>query len=69
MSKKNKKNFENAASSTAVLSHGAEYRIIKHDLIKVLILNVIYLAAIITLYITNSKAHYLQQWFGGWLHF
>jgi hypothetical protein len=68
MSKKRKK-FQAQEPGAAVLHHGAEYNIIKHDLWKVLILNVIYLAAVLALYFSNSKTHYLEAWFGRLFHF
>ncbi|MBU6447671.1 hypothetical protein KGQ24_02415 [Patescibacteria group bacterium] len=46
-----------------------EYRVIRHDLYKVLILNSIYLAAILILYFTNKNSHYLDNWFAKILHF
>ena len=50
-------------------AHAAEYRVIKHDLIKVAILNAVFLAAVLTLYYTNLNSHYLERWFGQALHF
>lgn len=49
--------------------HESEYGIIKHDLIKVLILNAVYLAGVLALYFTNQKTHYLEAWFSKLLHF
>ena len=46
-----------------------EYQLIKKDLYKVLILNALYLAAILVLYFTDQKSHYLQNWFAKILHF
>lgn len=46
-----------------------EYELIKKDLYKVLILNALYLAAILVLYFTDQKSHYLQNWFAKILHF
>jgi len=51
------------------LSHDAEYAIIRKDLVRVLILNAIYLAAILALYFTNQKTQYLEHWFSKILHF
>jgi hypothetical protein len=54
---------------TATLSHAAEYAVIKHDLIRVVILNAIYLIAILALYYTNQKSQYLDRILSHWLHF
>ena len=43
-------------------SHEQEYKIIKHDLIRLIILNIIYLAGLLTLYYTNQQSHYLDKW-------
>lgn len=69
MSKKHKKNLEqNFAGSTGSL-HAAEYAIVRHDLLRVVVLNVVYLAVILTLYFTDQKSHYLEHWFSKLLHF
>jgi len=44
-------------------AHAAEYRIIRSDLIRLIVLNVIYLGAILALYYTNNQHHYLERWF------
>lgn len=75
MSKKHRKlgNYNVSSSGggqpTAALSHEAEYRIIKSDLIKVVILNAIYLAVILLLYFENQKTRFLEYWFSRILHF
>lgn len=72
MSKKHKKNQSSSQTSdsqAAAGMHGAEYTIIKHDLIKVVILNLIYLAGVLVLYFTDQKTHYLEHWFSKILHF
>ena len=56
------KNRPNETSVSAGI-HADEYQIIKHDLIKVLILNLFYLSAVLALYFTNLKSHYLEIWF------
>ena len=40
----------------------AEYKIIKRDLLRVVILNIIILGGMLVLYYTNLKAHYLEHW-------
>ncbi len=50
-------------------SHAAEYRIIRHDLIRVVALNMVYLAAVLILYYSNQKSHYLDNLLSHWLHY
>jgi hypothetical protein len=72
MSKKNKHRQVQAvasASHNSGLSHAGEYRIIKFDLIKVVILNVVYLAVILGLYFANRQSGFLDNWFAKVLHF
>ena len=76
MSKKHKKSnnysiaSSNSSGSAAVaMPHATEYRIIKFDLIKVVLLNAIYLAIILFLYFGNQKSHFLDNWFAKVLHF
>lgn len=69
MSKKHKKHSQVQTSEATILNHTPEYRIIKHDLIKVVALNAIYLAAILVVYYSNLKVGYLEHWFGKILHF
>ncbi len=49
--------------------HALEYKIIKHDLIRVIILNLLYLAGVLFLYRYDQKTHFLQHWFAKLLHF
>lgn len=51
------------------LSHEAEYRIIKFDLVKVLVLNLIYLGVILGLYYVDKQSGLLDKWFARLLHF
>ncbi|MFA5991079.1 MAG: hypothetical protein WC794_02430 [Candidatus Doudnabacteria bacterium] len=70
MSKKHKSGFVPQNTRPAgILSHETEYRIIKHDLIKVLALNVVYFGLILGLYFTNQQSHFLDTWFSKILHF
>lgn len=69
-----KKHFKQQGSSSsgatlAPLSQSAEYRIIQHDLIRVIALNVLYLAAVLVLYFTNQRTQYLDRLLEHWLHF
>ena len=74
MSKKHRK-FANQMSvvsspaSSAVLSHAGEYQIIKHDLIKVVVLNLVYLGILLALFFGNQHSHFLDNWFAKLLHF
>ena len=79
MSKKNRRLGNNngtgssvnspSGHTTAVLSHEVEYRIIKFDLVKVVILNAVYLAVILFLYFGNQKSHFVDHWFARILKF
>ena len=70
MSKKHKPaNYQSSSQNSPALSHQAEYRIIKFDLIKVVILNVIYLGGILALYFANKQSHFLDNWFTKIFHF
>jgi len=51
------------------LSHEAEYGIIRFDLVKVLVLNIIYLGVILGLYYTNKHTGLVDKWFAKLLHF
>lgn len=48
---------------TPSLPHAREYKVIKTDLLRLLILNVLYLGGILLLYFTNQQSHYLDRWF------
>ena len=69
MSKKHKRSEYHIQSQPGTMSHQAEYGIIKVDLIKVVILNAIYLAVILFLYFGNQKTHFVDHWFAKLLHF
>jgi hypothetical protein len=69
MSKKYKKHQQAMTISASSSLNGAEFNIIKHDLFRVVILNAIYLAGVLTLYFTNTKSHYLEKFLGHLLHF
>ena len=59
----------NNRDHAAVTGHAEEYRIIKFDLIKVIILNIVYLAVILSLYYSNQNSQFLERWFAKILHF
>ena len=71
MSKKHKRqqDYISGQAVSGSLSHEAEYRIIKFDLVKVVILNAFYLVAILALYYTNQRSQFLEHWFAWLLHF
>ena len=70
MSKKHKKtaNLFQSSSGSLVQSYEGEYRIIKHDLVRVLVLNSVYLAGVLALYFSNLKTHYLENLFTKLFH-
>lgn len=73
MSKKNRRKFQlsgqvNASAAPAAPrpvsaqnQHAAEYRIIRNDLVRVVIVNLVFLAGVLAIYFTNQKSNYLQQ--------
>ena len=70
MSKKHpQQNSISGSQNNASLSHEAEYKIIKFDLVKVVILNAVYLGAILVLYFANQKSHVVDNWFAKIFHF
>ncbi len=69
MSKKHKQQNSVYSQAPTSLSHEAEYRIIKFDLIKVVILNLVYFAVLVLLYLGNQRSHFLDNWFARILHF
>ena len=58
-----------AHTPNLVYGHAAEYSVIKHDLLRVVYLKVLYLAAVLAIYFTNIKSHYLENFFGKLFHF
>lgn len=44
-------------------AHTEEYAVIKHDLIKVIILNSVYLVGVLVLYYFNRQNGFLENWF------
>lgn len=53
----------------AAALHAAEYKHIKHDLIRVVLLNALYLAGVLALYYANRQSHFLENWATQWLKF
>jgi hypothetical protein len=66
MSKRNRNRQVSSISSTLPVAGEdlvEEYRIIRHDLLRVLIVNVIFLAGVLALYYSNLNSRYLDRWF------
>ncbi len=72
MSKKNKYKFRErpavstsnlSSSSPAMSAHVAEYKIISKDLIRLVIVNGVMLAAVLVVYFTNRSSGYLEKMF------
>ncbi len=68
MSKKNRNKFQasNVSSPTGgsvamAAASPAEYRIIRNDLIRVVVLNVLFLGIVLAVYATNLQSHYLER--------
>jgi hypothetical protein len=72
MSKRNRRKFQlgqssgqpmqvSTPSNSGANQHAEEYRIIRTDLIRVLIVNAIFLAAVLAVYFTNQQSNYLEQ--------
>jgi len=72
MSKKKNRQFNQSVSYAAPQAGSSdlatEYTIIKHDLIRVVVVNLVFLAAVLTLYYTNLHSGYLERWFEKLLH-
>ena len=71
MSKKNKYQHlakESVSGESRYVSHEAEYRVIKSDLSRVFVMNVLYLGILLAIYFTNNQSHYLERWFEKVLH-
>ena len=52
-----------SASASAMNQHVAEYRIISKDLIRLVVLNGVMLAAVLVVYFTNRTSGYLERMF------
>ena len=50
-------------NNSTPLSHDQEYTLIKKDLYKVLIINVVFLIALFVLYYANQQSGFLESWF------
>jgi hypothetical protein len=63
------KNTYTAQTSQISQAHAIEYKIIKHDLIKVVGLNALYLAGVLALYYFNTQSHFLDKAFSKLFNF
>ena len=68
---KKDKNKDNAANhfSAHAFNQEAEQTVIKHDMIRVIVLNFIYLVGLLAVYYTNKETHYLEKFFGKLFNF
>ncbi len=69
MSKKNKHKYQDSGASVSAVQalaveHIEEYRFVQKDLVRLLIVNAIFLAALLVVYFTNQNQHYLERLFG-----
>ena len=73
MSKKKNRQFNQAQTYSAPAAGSndlaEEYKVIKFDLIRVIVMNAIFLAGVMVLYYTNLHSGYLERWFEKLLHF
>ncbi len=70
MAKKDKnKQISGNHFSAHSFTQEAEQAVIKHDMIRVILLNVIYLAGLLAVFYTNKNTHYLENFFGKVFHF
>ncbi|GEM_PF-2813211 len=60
---------QSKTSSVQGMDHAIEYRIIRHDLVRLLILNLLYLALVLGVYYTDKTSHYLQKFADRFIHF
>lgn len=51
------------SAASPASSHSAEYKIITNDLIRLVVLNAVMLAAVLVVYFTNLKSNYLESLF------
>ncbi|MBL8030953.1 MAG: hypothetical protein JNK33_01340 [Candidatus Doudnabacteria bacterium] len=68
MSKKNRKSNTSSVPVSANPAWDAEYQVISKDLIRVIILNIVYLVGLLAVYYTNQQQHYLEQMFARLFH-
>lgn len=68
MSKKNRKSGAMISAVSANPTWDSEYNVISKDLIRVIILNVVYLVGLLAVYYTNEQQHYLERVFAQLFH-
>lgn len=70
MGKKDKnKGATTSHFSAQSFTQEAEQKVIKHDMIRVIMLNALYLAILLGVFYTNKNTHYLENFFGKLFHF
>lgn len=69
MSKKSKHKARLEAERGPVVADNGEYQVIKHDLVRVVVINLMYLLAILAVYYTNAQSRYLEKWLFSLLNF
>lgn len=67
----NKTSKENGIQGISAIAaeHRAEYKVIKHDLVRLFLLNLVYLAAVLFLYSYEQKTGFLSEWLSKILKF
>lgn len=68
MSKKNRKANVSSTAFSANPAWDSEYNVISKDLIRVIVLNALYLVGLLAVYYTNEQQHYLEHMFGRLFH-
>lgn len=63
------KKYSSGSIASLSTAHVAEYKIIAHDLVKVMLLNALYLIVVIALFYAERRSHILEQWAENVLHF
>lgn len=67
MSKKHKAEIANTSQRQAQQSD--EFNFVKRDLIKVVVLNVVFLAILLAVYYGNHRHPFLENWLGRFVRF
>lgn len=57
-----------ATLEAAALVHAKEYALVKADLFKILLVNVLFLVGLVVLYKANSQSMFLEAWVSNYLH-
>lgn len=68
MSKNKKANFSSDPKQGIEAMHQEEYKMIKSDLVKVGILNLVYLVGMLALFYYNQQTGFLEKTIGKFIH-